>query len=692
MEKYLAYVGIDFGTSGITFSYSFDSDIENKDFIQVKKWEGEGTANKTNTEIILDDNLKNIIAFGKSGCSQKINDGIKKSLHFSNIKMYLYQDREFIPASYSHDIYPLNIVISKFLEKMRDEAINELKMKKIIFQKFHREEIIEKIKWILTVPAIWSDKSKNCMLEAAKLAKLIKEGDDPSNFFALEPEAAACYYAMSGKSEKSVLDHPYIICDLGGGTADITTHERILDKDGKKIIAEIYPPTGGAFGSREINLFLEQLIKDILLTTEAQQKIEEILKTEGEDSEQLQNDLRGIKDEINIFKHTFSLEKINDKYKINLSALKDGYEEVPNLEKMVNDYNNKAKNGWRIEIKNKKKWILEFPYKILYDLFKELIVDKTSDCIKKIIGYLTISKKNPKEIKTIIFAGGMSSNISILEMFRQALPNISIVSIDEPEIAVAKGAILFAKNPYVISQRMARYSIGIKVVDDWLDKFDNIPGAQKIFMEKDNKYSCLNRFSVFYKKFHSINVLGKGKRREYDMFTNHCEITFYKSDYNGPVYVVGQLNEKGESITEEFGKLRFQVDEFDEKEPQILIEVKLGGTFITAEIEYLKKHKKSIHTFNFESKNKISKIKKEIIDVIFTISNQSFKEIISGDKTDKFIRLEEKLLEKHPEYIDKVDEIFYLVNGRKINRYKNLEENNIKKDDVIVLNFIEDDN
>ena len=77
------------------------------------------------------------------------------------------------------------------------------------------------------------------MLEAAKLAKLIKEEDDPSNFFALEPEAAACYYAKSENSEEEVLNNPYIVCDLGGGTADITTHERKEDNDGNKKIGEI---------------------------------------------------------------------------------------------------------------------------------------------------------------------------------------------------------------------------------------------------------------------------------------------------------------------------------------------------------------------------------------------------------------------------------------------------------------------
>ena len=598
MENYLAYVGIDFGTSGITFSYSFESNKDFKD-IYVKKWEGEGTANKTNTEIILDESLDKILAFGKKECSGKIHSGIKNGLHFSNIKMYLYQDQLEIPDSLLQGKYSLTKVISKFLEKMRDEAIEELKSKAIFFQSLNEIELREKIKWILTVPAIWSDKSKTCMLEAAKLSKLINEKDDPSNFFALEPEAAACFYAMSGKSEKEVLENPYIICDLGGGTADITTHERILDKNGNKIINEIYPPTGGAHGSREINQFI---MKSVIfeLFEKADQKIEKILKTKGEESEQFQDDLRDLEDKINDFKHTFSFKKIDETYGISLVAFKDLYENIPNIEDLVNKYNTKARKGWKIKTKNKKKWILEFPYKIIYDLFKELIVDKTSDYIKKIINYLNNAKKNKKEIKTIILAGGMSSNISILELFKKAIPEISIISMTEPEIAVVKGAIYFAKNPFVISERMARYSIGVKCVDVWEDKLNNIRGAIKFYNEKSGIDCCLNRFSVFYKKYSSINVSGEGKKREYDMYTNHCEITFYRSDFDGPVYVVDQLDEKGNSITEEFGKLIFQVEDFDEKKPIILVEVKLGGTFIVAEVEYLKTKKKTLHTFNFK--------------------------------------------------------------------------------------------
>ena len=617
-HKYLAYVGIDFGTAGITYSYSIGGDREKTDFIEVKKWEGEGTANKTSTEIILDSKCEKIIAFGKLECSDLIQKGIGDNLHFSDIKMYLYKDKEKIPDNESKGEYPLKKIISKFLEKMRDEAIIDLKSKDTDIKKLKDSEIIDKVKWILTVPAIWSDKSKACMVEAAKMAKLIKERDDLSNFFALEPEAAACYFAKSGNAQNSVLENPYIICDLGGGTADITTHVRKLDKNGNHIISEIYPPTGGDYGSREINKYIiNTLILGKLISKEARKQIEDILKNKGEESEQLKGGFRLIEDDVEIFKRKFDLTKINETHLLKLDALQDGYETPPDLQKLVDNFNNNVKESWKIKIKSKKRWILEFPYIIINDLFKELIVDKTIVHFKQIMEYL--DRKNEKEIKkinemnsdkknvekikneikTIILAGGMSANKSIVELYCKAFPNIDIISMPEPEIAIVKGAIYFAKNPFAICQRIARYSIGIKCVDLWKEKFNSVEGAIPIWNEKKNEKSCLNRFSVFYKKFHSINVSEKGKQRDYDMYSESCEMTFYKSDFDGPVYVVGQI-ENGKCITEEFGKLVFKVDDFDEKDPHIVVEIKMGGTFITAEVEYLKTKKIEKCTFKFE--------------------------------------------------------------------------------------------
>ena len=602
MEKeYLAYVGIDFGTSGSTFSYWFpDSKSDNKESIKIKKWDGEGTANKTSTQIILDQDLNEILAFGKD-CEKFIKQSDTEYLYFSNIKMYLYKDQSEIMDNYSKKKFPLVKVIAKILEKIRDEAIRELKTKKISLENKNLEECIKSIRWIITIPAIWSDKNKTCMIEASKMAKLIDDKEDPSNFFALEPEAAACYYAMSDNAEKEILKHPYIICDIGGGTTDISTHERVRDEKGNYHIEELYPPIGGANGSREINKYiLEELLVKKLFSQKAFNKIQEKIKKDGEDSYDLREDMRKIDDDINKFKETFELKNLNEKYKIKFEAFKDGFDKEPNIEQLVNNYNNKIKDDWKIGLKSKKSWILELPYKIIYDLFQELIINKASAYIQEIIYKLKNKKLTKKEVKSIILAGGATSNLSIIDLFRKALPNITIISSDDPEIAVVKGAVYFAKNPFTISKRIARFSLGIKIRVPWDEKYDKIKGAIKNFDEKEKQFKCLNGFACFYKKYQSIDVNSKGKTREFDMQADKCTLEFYKSDFDGPIYVVDQMNEKNEKIAKKFGYLNFSVKNYDEKNPAVEIEIKLGGTFISAKIVYLKTKETFYSSFRFD--------------------------------------------------------------------------------------------
>ena len=598
MEKeYLAYVGIDFGTSGSTFSYWYpDSKSDNKESIKIKKWAGEGTANKTSTQIILDQDLNEILAFGKD-CEKFIKQSDTEYLYFSNIKMYLYKDQSEIMDNYSKKKFPLVKVIAKILEKIRDEAITELKTKKIFLQDKNLEECIKSIRWIITIPAIWSDKNKTCMIEASKMAKLIDDKEDPSNFFALEPEAAACYYPNSDSADKDILNHPYIICDIGGGTADITTHERIKDENGNYQIKELYPPSGGANGSTEINKYIfEEILVKKLFSEEAYNRIKEKMAQEGEESEELRDDFLKIKKEINDFKEEFKLEEINKnkKRKINFGAFKKGFEKTPNIKDLLDNYNKNTRKGWEIEATG---WILPLPYQIILDLLNEFIVVKASDYMKNIINAL----KGKKEIKSIILAGGTTANPSMIDLFKKEMQNdIKIVSCDDPEVAVVRGAIYFAKDPYIISERKAKYSLGIEVEGKWIDKFESIPEAEKEFDDKKGNYICLNRFYPFYKKNETIDVRAEGKKRKLGMNSEECTMKFYKSDYNGPVYVIGQKNEDGNEITEKFGELKFKVKNFDYSECDVNIEIKLGGTLLTAKIEYIKTKETFFTQFSFD--------------------------------------------------------------------------------------------
>ena len=75
----------------------------------------------------------------------------------------------------------------------------------------------------------------------------------------------------------------------------------------------------------------------------------------------------------------------------------------------------------------------------------------------------------------------------------------------------------------------------------------------------------------------------------------------------------------------------------------------------------------------------------KVIAVVFkSIGNEDINNyILKSKNTIKFVRLEEKLYSDYPKYKDY--EILFKVNTRPINRFKSLEENNIKNGDTISL-------
>ena len=112
------------------------------------------------------------------------------------------------------------------------------------------------------------EKSKEIMINAAKRAGIFNRfKDDRSLFLALEPECAALDFINEKSSDKDAvqLGNNYIVCDIGGGTIDISTHTRKKEYIENKIyIEELYPPSGGNKGSTYINkLFMDKVIKKI---------------------------------------------------------------------------------------------------------------------------------------------------------------------------------------------------------------------------------------------------------------------------------------------------------------------------------------------------------------------------------------------------------------------------------------------
>jgi len=78
----------------------------------------------------------------------------------------------------------------------------------------------------------------------------------------------------------------------------------------------------------------------------------------------------------------------------------------------------------------------------------------------------------------------------------------------------------------------------------------------------------------------------------------------------------------------------------------------------------------------------------QIIAIGFTSSDQTIQNFFRPCKdSDLFVKLEEKLYDEYPKYKDV--ETYFLVNGKKVLRFKSMKENNIKNGQVIMLNIVE---
>lgn len=82
-----------------------------------------------------------------------------------------------------------------------------------------------------------------------------------------------------------------------------------------------------------------------------------------------------------------------------------------NLKDIIDNFNNSCKKDWKVTISNEDLWILEFPYKIIFDLI-ENHAEKISNQISEIC-------EKEKDIESIIYVGGYCSNDVLISYFKK---------------------------------------------------------------------------------------------------------------------------------------------------------------------------------------------------------------------------------------------------------------------------------
>ena len=124
---------------------------------------------------------------------------------------------------------------------------------------------------------------------------------------------------------------------------------------------------------------------------------------------------------------------------INCCLFQEILDEDNDINNLIENYNrNINDNSLKIIIKSRKKWIIGFPYKIIYNYMK---IQAISFC--NIINEINIEKK----IKTMVFTGNQSNNEIITNLIKDELKeNIThYLRVSNSNISILEGTVLFGK-------------------------------------------------------------------------------------------------------------------------------------------------------------------------------------------------------------------------------------------------------
>ena len=113
------------------------------------------------------------------------------------------------------------------------------------------------IHYVLTVPAIWSEKAKWTTRLIAKQAGM---GDSVGMIS--EPEAAVIYSLDTMDPHGLIVGDNFVLCDAGGGTVDLISYSIITPKP--VTVREAAPGSGSACGSTFVNRIFHRTIREIV--------------------------------------------------------------------------------------------------------------------------------------------------------------------------------------------------------------------------------------------------------------------------------------------------------------------------------------------------------------------------------------------------------------------------------------------
>ncbi|XP_019859063.1 PREDICTED: heat shock 70 kDa protein 12A-like [Amphimedon queenslandica] len=566
---------IDFGTSSVSIAYTTPTDGQIKlvplhstyervpNAILIKKNEGE--QNETTG-----------IGYGAQSLYSGRRKDAEKFIYFERIKNLLERDKSLDRttkvSSFTGGSYYLIEVIAFILTHLKEKLLTD-ELKEV-----YKSTDFD---WVITVPAIWKARARRMMREAAYMAGLTSDAPGITRFtpvgsplprpeevnpeklsLALEPEVAAIY-AQHQSEVSGTPPQRYMVVDIGGGTVDITVHDK---SNGR--ISVVLPPMGNTWGGTTVNEALSELLQEAV----DDKGFESFIKS-------------GVSNKAVINKLVF--EDFEEQKKVFGDATPGIDEMVLKLPRaFINHY--ESNEILKVMMHNMRYDPRKGSLSIGYDLIEKKVfqftIDRIIECVRAAFDKL------PSKINTVYLVGGFGGCRFVRQKIEEAIAQHcgilydNIVCPQYPGLAVVSGAVIWRKDPNIIQSRVADATYGIAGGP----AFDpSIHDEHYRYVDEDGEQRCKSVLCVYVLKGEAIkDEVYQIRFRPLYQSQKQLSFALYCTTDDGVQYV---RDKEGKPTVRKIGELILDLpnpDNVPRKERHIDVYMDFSGTEIQARAQY----------------------------------------------------------------------------------------------------------
>lgn len=467
---------------------------------------------------------------------------------------------------------PLMKVISNSLKFISEKAMEKLKEQIGNVKK-------ERIRWVLTVPALWSEEHKLFMKNAAIQAGIIAHQNSDLLLLCLEPEGASIQCredaedSLRNQMKKGTV---VLVLDCGGGTVDITVHKMNSEPNETFLSEEVLPSSGGCeWGSKYVDLYFEEFLKNFF----------------GDELYDIY--IKNALARLEVLKHFEMLKRkfhpgTDERSRLQLSYLSENLTSSK-LTELVKKHNSKSKPEF--QLKQRGASCIDLPPALMISFFKPLF-EKIKNKVRELLAQT--KAKIGYNAKFIFMVGGFSESPYLKSEIKKAFETeeITVLAPKRPQVSVIRGACMFGLNPRLITSRIAKKTYGINTLTTFDP--DRHPEEKKVIIEGEE--FCEDVFDAFVKKNQSVRV---------DELVNkvYCPVRARQSVMRIIIYCTDStevefVDEPGVS---KLGELSIDLGKNTQGDKTVTVTMRFGATSIMVTVANKKGEARNCE-FKFESK------------------------------------------------------------------------------------------